>query len=1034
MITRSYTSAKCVVVITTLLLFLTTNITCQSSFSDEEIRTSAELKGLNSLIYNTEIEIADVYLNKELPWPLPIISLTGRDIKCGNFSIGSIAVKSPTYSSTYVELGIMADDISVDCELNFTVATEGSVEIEGSGFGKVFTEGNSLELSMGFVSEDFTQYPPYNATVDNCNINIKVKSLEIDTPIPLVDNFIEQFKPMIETELNSMVTKTGCAKLSEQVQKNVPPLLDKLTEFVESTKAENATNTKYLSQKALKEVKKLKEDVLDLTDTSEDNPSAWFVDILNRLSPLLSFPVYIPSTGQYDMAVNYLLRSLTGASGGLEIAFEEPMDVYSMNNSFIVAKLAIGSATVHGFDSFESFSPFNISGPYRLRNDFAMDKLLVDLDFELQFHAYDNETTSSLLIEHAKQPNMTNNAKTKTSFQALAVDSPNGQPDTYKIAFTLSAGVSDLNMTIANVLAMAVDKLSVIDLACLSFTEDILGCFLSPVLKFMLLKMKFNTIPQVVQPTLSNSSNGDIQKMLNPAFESVHHMYGDMLEQTIPKLLDVQMRRAINPWIAEAIDDFQANHVPREDRDFGEAIFIDYRDLLLPSNQALAWGATGAEPYGDLVPIIKGYLDKFFESSNSSVSEIINSYLLTPYTIGQSGETGVLRFPATEDPYEPLFSVSSDIYAGGLQASIVFHSPELRITNVDTFTYPFQLLQPTREDPNTLENVATMAPPDAPLRISVPIYTSFKTPDVEKENYMEVSLELHMMQLILDVLAKVNATAFFGLTIDQIYANPCEILGTIPYVTNRSEFYPTFSIPQILFSVQEANLGLRCISCGNPDYWEKFISMLETPEGIEDTTNVVNNLSDYVLKTLFRDNGGKNIFQSSMDEVLKNATNLCVEGSMFDFASINVLEPAAEQEIDYLDTSSGQIMYIALSLLVLYFFFVFATKLMHYIIRRSFKEWFQFFATPEKRIKVLKDDLQRKEVDKYVNLATNSMMKSSNTVPCILRWGMPIIFVANMALFLSGHLNLGATVSLSIEFGGQPIARVDNFYFFWLGR
>jgi len=290
-----------------------------------------------------------------------------------------------------------------------------------------------------------------------------------------------------------------------------------------------------------------------------------------------------------------------------------------------------------------------------------------------------------------------------------------------------------------------------------------------------------------------------------------------------------------------------------------------------------------------------------------------------------------------------------------------------------------------------------------------------------------------MMQLILDVLAKVNATAFFGLTIDQIYANPCEILGTIPYVTNRSDFYPTFSIPQILFSVEEANLDLRCIKCGNPDYWNNFISLLKTPEGIKDTTAVVNNLSDYVLRTLFRDNGDKNIFQSSMDNVLKNATNLCVEGAMFDFASMNVLEPAAEQDIDYLDTSSGQIMYIALSLIVLYFFMVFATKLMHYIIRRSFKEWYQFFSTPEKRIQIQKDDLQRSEIEKYLNLATNSMMKSGS-VPALLRYGMPTIFVANMALFLSGHLNLGAVVSLSIEFGGQEIARVDNFYFFWLGR
>jgi hypothetical protein len=54
-------------------------------------------------------------------------------------------------------------------------------------------------------------------------------------------------------------------------------------------------------------------------------------------------------------------------------------------------------------------------------------------------------------------------------------------------------------------------------------------------------------------------------------------------------------------------------------------------------------------------------------------------------------------------------------------------------------------------------------------------------------------------------------------------------------------------------------------------------------------------------------------------------------------------------------------------------------------------------------------------------------------IPFYIRYGMPIIILGNIALFLSGHLNLGATVDIQITFAGEIIT-FNNFYNFSIAR
>ena len=66
------------------------------------------------------------------------------------------------------------------------------------------------------------------------------------------------------------------------------------------------------------------------------------------------------------------------------------------------------------------------------------------------------------------------------------------------------------------------------------------------------------------------------------------------------------------------------------------------------------------------------------------------------------------------------------------------------------------------------------------------------------------------------------------------------------------------------------------------------------------------------------------------------------------------------------------------------------------------------------------------------NDSTESMFRSPD-IPTLVRWLMPLIIVANIGFFLSGHLSLGATVNIEAELAGEKF-RVEKFFEFSMAK
>jgi hypothetical protein len=100
-------------------------------------------------------------------------------------------------------------------------------------------------------------------------------------------------------------------------------------------------------------------------------------------------------------------------------------------------------------------------------------------------------------------------------------------------------------------------------------------------------------------------------------------------------------------------------------------------------------------------------------------------------------------------------------------------------------------------------------------------------------------------------------------------------------------------------------------------------------------------------------------------------------------------------------------------------------------VRRRHKKWLGRLPPHQVRRLGRQQDREQ-EVESELNATTRSMFQSPE-IPKFVRWIMPLILLVNIGFFLSGHLNLGATVNIEAELAGEKF-RVEKFFEFSMAR
>ena len=297
--------------------------------------------------------------------------------------------------------------------------------------------------------------------------------------------------------------------------------------------------------------------------------------------------------------------------------------------------------------------------------------------------------------------------------------------------------------------------------------------------------------------------------------------------------------------------------------------------------------------------------------------------------------------------------------------------------------------------------------------------------DTQIRNEVDITLDLRSATVVLGALLKIAEDRFVSFPLRDFLNINCW-LATLPAPPLDSRgiriegIEPSAAISYLAASIAGLDLNITCVSCTSPEI-EELTTLLSSKEGGEAATEVANKVLDYATKLL-----EGNFLQTSMDRLLNEAAVRCPHRAEYNPQPAEaVYEPfdsveGSDDTIDFLVT-----LLIVIGCIVVAVAFVSVT--VRWIVRRRNRMWLR--SLPGYSVSLIRTrQATAKAKEAEINRMTTSMFRSPK-IPIYVRLLMPLVILANIALFLSGHLSLAASISIEAELFGEPFS-VNNFFEF----
>jgi hypothetical protein len=222
--------------------------------------------------------------------------------------------------------------------------------------------------------------------------------------------------------------------------------------------------------------------------------------------------------------------------------------------------------------------------------------------------------------------------------------------------------------------------------------------------------------------------------------------------------------------------------------------------------------------------------------------------------------------------------------------------------------------------------------------------------------------------------------------------------------------------------VETMGVKIDCLDCSGPKIMELSSLLTEqSKSGMSpDLTDTVNGAFELASELV-----SGTVFRVLADRSLNDARKNCPHSPDYDpnFDGVDYAPFAVEDEQDSVSFILALIIIGAVIFVIVSTVFL-TTKL---VVRRRHRKWLSLI--PKSQVRALYKQQHDEDVRQAeINETTNSMFRSE-IVPRWVRLFMPIVILGNIGFFLSGHLSLGASVTILVSIGGQTI-RTNNFYDF----
>jgi hypothetical protein len=180
-----------------------------------------------------------------------------------------------------------------------------------------------------------------------------------------------------------------------------------------------------------------------------------------------------------------------------------------------------------------------------------------------------------------------------------------------------------------------------------------------------------------------------------------------------------------------------------------------------------------------------------------------------------------------------------------------------------------------------------------------------------------------------------------------------------------------------------------------------------------------------LLENLFEGN----FFQLAVDRTLHDATKKCPHRPEYepDFSG-SVYQ---DFDVEKVNNSGSFFLAIFIFCFALFSIVMIAAIITKIIVLRRHKKWISSLAPTQ--IELLQRQQSKEEERKTeLNITSQSLFRSG-VVPLWVRLSMPLVILGNIGFFLSGHLSLGASVSIVGSIAGQSFEE-NGFFEFSMAR
>ena len=213
------------------------------------------------------------------------------------------------------------------------------------------------------------------------------------------------------------------------------------------------------------------------------------------------------------------------------------------------------------------------------------------------------------------------------------------------------------------------------------------------------------------------------------------------------------------------------------------------------------------------------------------------------------------------------------------------------------------------------------------------------------------------------------------------------------------------------FSIEQLDLNVSCVSCTSPQFGD-LVADLYAPVDAEDATNTLVQTFNQILD-------GEAI-QDFFDQVVSDSSAKCPHSDIYDptlstsASQLLTAKPFGFTDFTERDSKSSYFN-IANGIFAGCLLVVFVLGKL--FIRYRNARWKESLSE-EGMLHLRRQTAREREQDTIINLNSTSLFRSPH-IPQNIRWLVPIAILANIGLYMVGHLGVISTVDLEVQLAGE---------------